>query len=70
MARKPLCGFALVAGLTFAIGCGGSSSAPSKSKEEIEKETNKMKDMQKDMQKGMTPPAGGNTAPKGEPEKK
>ncbi len=61
MARKLLCGFALMAGLAIAAGCGGSSSAPTKSREEIDKISKQSQDMQ---QKGqMTPPGGGATVP-------
>ena len=69
MARKLLCGFALMAGLAIAAGCGGSSSAPSISKEELDKKYKQNDEMMKGK---MMPPGGAAPVvpPGGTPEKK
>lgn len=71
MARKYFAALALAIGLTFAVGCSGSSSTSVLSKEEQEKKQKEMIDKQKAMMPGAPgkPPEGapmGGAAPMGE----
>jgi hypothetical protein len=68
MIRKILGGCALAAALVFTVGCGGSSSAPAKTKEQMEKEQKDMIEKQKQMMPGMNKPPEG-AAPPADPAK-